>query len=407
MIAGLAPISVNSVPFAALSLAVILVSWSRWQARFPIALACVSAIMLLSWSRPLDLAALLLFLGPPFLATRMIWGRAGATPSALAWLLIAWEVLLFIYLRKYSWVGDFGWLDHQFAVIGLSYMLFRAIHLLVEAPHLGHLPFSPARYFTYMTAFWTLLSGPIQRYEAFCEGLGKAGRPDIDAAIDAAHRAVNGLIKAFLIAPVFLKASDISALSAPGAGWIDFAIVLYCYPIYIYLNFSGYTDLMIAIARLCGVTTMPENFNRPYLARNLLDFWGRWHISFGTWIRQYVFTPLSQNLLRVAPRRLHNAMLIVCVVVTFLIVGAWHGTTLNFLIFGLLHGAGIVATAIYGAALRRLLARDSRKAFERHPLVHAASVFLCFNYVCATILLFPNQADDLARILGGFLGSHL
>ncbi len=407
MIAGLTPIAVNSVPFAAMSLAVILIAWSRWRAFFPCALACVSAIMLLSWSRPLDLAALLLFLGPPFLAIRLTWGRGESAPPVLPGLLIAWEVLLFVYLRKYSWVGSFGWLDHPFAVIGLSYMLFRAIHLLVEAPRLGHLPFSAVRYGTYMVAFWTLLSGPIQRYEAFCEGLAAAGRPDTDAALEAAHRAINGLIKAFLIAPVFLKASDISALSAPGADWIDFAIVLYAYPVYIYLNFSGYTDLMIAVARLCGVTTMPENFNRPYLARNLLDFWGRWHISFGTWIRHYVFTPLSQNLLRATQRRLHDAMLVACVIVTFVIVGAWHGTTLNFLIFGLLHGAGIVVAAVYGAALRRLLGREARKAFERHPFVRAASVFLCFNYVCATILLFPNQAGDLGRILGGFLGTHL
>jgi D-alanyl-lipoteichoic acid acyltransferase DltB (MBOAT superfamily) len=159
---------------------------------------------------------------------------------------------------------------------------------------------------------------------------------------------------------------------------------------------------MIAIARLCGVTTLPENFDRPYLARNLLDFWGRWHISFGIWIRHYVFTPLSKNLLTATPPRLQEAALIACVIVTFLIIGAWHGTTLNFLVFGLMHGIGIVVTGIYGWVLKNALAREARKRWEQHRVVHALSVILCFHYVAATILLFPNSVQDVVNVLRDF-----
>lgn len=406
MTLGIAPIAVNSLSFVAIAIALVMLAWSRWRVGFLPALAAASILVVLSWSKPIDVLALTLFLLPPYIATRIVWGRPSLRSSPVIILLVVWEVLLFIYLRKYEWAGGLDWLDHPIAVIGLSYMLFRVIHLLVEAPSLGRLPFSTVRYGAYMMAFWTLLSGPIQRYEAFCQGMDSVGRPETDDILAASHRAINGLIKAFLIAPVFLKAADLNALSAPGADWLDFAIVFYSYPIYIYLNFSGYTDFMIAVGRLCGVKTLPENFNRPYLARNLLDFWGRWHISFGTWVRTYVFTPLSTGLLRRAPSRAHNAILAVVVIVTFLIVGAWHGTTMNFLVFGLLHAGGILVTGVYGGILRSSLGRARRKSFENHPVVTALSIVLCFHYVAATILLFPNSVGDVMTVLGEFAGSR-
>ena len=402
MTIGITPIAVNSLPFIAIAIGLAMLAWSRWRGGFLFALAAASLLVVLSWARPLDILALSLFLVPPYVAVRIAWGKPSFKSSPMILILIVWEVVLFIYLRKYEWTVGLDWLEHPVTVIGLSYMLFRVIHLLVEAPALSHLPFSILRYATYMLAFWTLLSGPIQRYEAFCQGLESVGRPDTTDVLAASHRAINGLIKAFLIAPIFLKAANLQALGAPGADWLDFAIIFYSYPIYIYLNFSGYTDFMIAIARLCGVNTLPENFNRPYLARNLLDFWGRWHISFGTWVRTYVFTPLSTKLIRNTPRSMHNVILAMIVVITFLIVGAWHGTTLNFLLFGLLHAAGILIAGAYGRILKSVLSREVRKAFESHPVVHILSVVLCFHYVAATILLFPNSATDLIAVIGEF-----
>ena len=256
------PVSADSLAFATVAFGVIALAWSSPSRWFPLGLAIASLAVLATWLRPLDIAALALFVGPPYLAIRKLWGQNEAAVTRTAIVVIVWEVLLFIYLRKYEWVGDVAWLAHPVAIIGLSYMLFRVIHLIVEAPNLGHLPFGPLKYVTYIFAFWTLLSGPIQRYDAFVQGMGTAGRPELDTALAAAHRMVNGLIKAFVIAPIFLRSSDIGALTSAEANWLDFAIVLYSYPIYLYLNFSGYTDMVIAIARLCGVNTLPENFNR-------------------------------------------------------------------------------------------------------------------------------------------------
>ena len=400
----ISPISANSLTFSVLGVAMILVAWYGNQEKFMGALALASVTVIASWLSLLDLAALLLFVVPPYFLIRRIWGHKETVASRSAALIIAWEVVLFVYLRKYEWTGDQSWLDHPIAIIGISYMLFRIIHLVVEAPYMGHLQITPIRYAAYILAFWTLLSGPIQRYDDFIDGLKAVGRPGDRDAVAAAHRMINGLIKAFIVAPVFLEASDIKSLSATNANWLDFLIVLYAYPAYLYLNFSGYTDFVIGIARMCGFNTLPENFNRPYLARNLLDFWTRWHISFGTWIRHYVFTPMSKNLLGATPPALHNLMLAFCVLVTFQIVGAWHGTTLNFLIFGLMHGVGIIIVALYGRILKTLLDRKQRKAFENNVIVRVVSTILCFHFVAATVLLFPNSAGELRDILSAYVG---
>ena len=117
--------------------------------------------------------------------------------------MIVWEVLLFIYLRKYEWVGDVSRLDHPVAIIGLSYMLFRVIHLIVEAPGM-YLPFGPRT-----ISPTSLLSGRRQpdTLRGIRPGQSTVGRPAPDKALAAAHRMVNGLIKAFVIAPIFLRSS--------------------------------------------------------------------------------------------------------------------------------------------------------------------------------------------------------
>ena len=403
MIPHVSNISVASIEFAGLASFLILVAWSRYQAWFLAALLAVSLLMVLSWLDSNELVALILFLAAPYLATRWIWGREDRDIGVVINLVAVWQVGLFLIMKGYPGFDFLDIFDDPLNVIGISYIMFRQIHLLIDAPYIGGLPFSTVRYVSYLMAFWTLLAGPIQRYQDFCAGLDSIGQPRSDAAIKDLHRIVNGLLKAFVIAPLFLDASDISTLQNSGAQWTDVAIVFYGYPIYLYLNFSGYVDIVIGVARLCGFTTIPENFNRPYLARNVQEFWSLWHISLGVWVRYHVFTPLSKFLLERGGRRLEGPLLIVAVLITFFLVGLWHGPTTNFVVFGVLQGFGVVAAGVYGKILKSTLDGDTRARYQESSLNRTASVALCFHFNCATFIFLNNSVDSVFQSFGRFL----
>jgi D-alanyl-lipoteichoic acid acyltransferase DltB (MBOAT superfamily) len=403
----LSSLAITDAGFAVLAGCLVAAAWStRLRPYFPLILGVISMILLATWLDLYEAMALVLFLIPPFLVARYLWGRPDRSTRALLVTVIAWEVLVFLVVRRYEWLDVAAWagFTQVVAVIGLSYMLFRAIHLVIEAPYLGGLPMGPWDYFTYVCAFWTLLSGPIQRYEDFRKGLEGLRRPETRDALAACHRIVNGLIKAFVLAPVFLAGADVQALARPDAGWLDFTAVFYGYPFYLYLNFSGYTDAMIGLGRLCGFDTLPENFNWPYLSRNIQDFWGRWHISFGVWIRSYVFSPLCKQLLTWTRGRRPNLMTAIAVLVTFVLVGMWHGTTTSFLVFGILHGAAVVVVAVYGGLLKASLPKDRRKAFLAHPATRTAAVLVTFHFTCATMLLFASPLPTVLGSVGTFMG---
>jgi D-alanyl-lipoteichoic acid acyltransferase DltB (MBOAT superfamily) len=313
------------------------------------------------------------------------------------------QILLFLIFKRYVSFDALSGLEISVSIIGISYILFRQIHLLIEAPFLSQHPFSLVLYTAFTISPWSLIAGPIQRYDDFCQGLKGIGRPNDDATLKALHRSINGLIKAFVIAPLFLSTTDINLIADPNTSWLDFAIVFYSYPMYLYLNFSGYIDLMIGVASLCGFTTLPENFNRPYLARNVRDFWIRWHITLGVWIRQYVFTPLTTNLIKRSPLALHTTMMAVAVMVTFYLIGLWHGPTYNFIVFGLLQGVGVIFSATFEGVLRRLLGKDRLKLLSRNSLFHGASILLTFNFTCFTFLMLDNTLEEVTTSLKTFL----
>lgn len=401
---GIAP---DHAAFWALTLAVVMAAWMAPIRLFRPALAAASLVIAVSWLSPMALAAAAAFVLPPWLAIRALWGRGDAAPARAIAASIAWEVALFVFLRGYGPISLGTLLSQPLAFVGLSYILFRVLHLLIEAPgSKGPAP-GLGQYLLYLFTFWTFLSGPIQRWDHFTAGLAAAGRPNPDAALRAGHRIANGLIKTFLLAPLFLAPSAMTNLARPDAGWADLATVFYGYPIYLYLNFSGYTDFVIGIARLSGVNTLPENFDRPYLARNVQDFWARWHMSFGTWIKHYVFNPLTKWLLIRGGGRHANALTALSVMVTFVLVGLWHGPTAGFVIFGLLHGAGVIIVGVWRHALKAWLGKPLRKAYDNSLAVRAIAIALTFHFICATMAFFPNEPGEVVRILAAFAIAHL
>jgi alginate O-acetyltransferase complex protein AlgI len=128
----------------------------------------------------------------------------------------------------------------------------------------------------------------------------------------------------------------------PACAWLGIA----CYALQIYFDFSGYSDMAIGLGHMFGFR-FPENFNYPYIADSMTDFWRRWHISLSSWFRDYLYIPLGGN--RVSPERMYLNLLIV-----FFLCGLWHGATWNFIVWGLFHGAFLILErAGFGEWLKR------------------------------------------------------
>ena len=220
--------------------------------------------------------------------------------------------------------------------LGVSFIVFEKITYLVD---LYRGVAAPARslldYSNYVLLFPKLLAGPIVKYHDIATQLGQPSHGYGDVR-DGLMRFIHGLAKKVIIADTLAPVADqIFALPAnvldAGSAWLG----LVSFALQIYFDFSGYSDMAIGLGRMLGFRLL-ENFNDPYLATSFTDFWRRWHISLSTWIKEYLYIPLGGN--RVSTWRSY-ANLCLC----FLLSGLWHGASWNFVLWGTVHGLGLVA----------------------------------------------------------------
>ena len=223
--------------------------------------------------------------------------------------------------------------------LGFSYIAFRLIHVLRDK-QTGRLPeLTLPEFATYVVFFPALSAGPIDRAERFVQDLRKDFALTQDETLLAGQRLAIGLFKKFVIADTLalIALNDALASQVRTTGWMW--IVLYAYTFQIYFDFSGYTDIAIGIARLVGIK-LPENFAAPYTKPNLTQFWNNWHITLTQWFRSYFFNPFNRWI-----RGFKNipiwVMILVGQLATMLLIGLWHGITLNFVLWGAWHGMGL------------------------------------------------------------------
>ena len=223
--------------------------------------------------------------------------------------------------------------------LGFSYIAFRLIHVLRDK-QTGRLPeLSLPEFATYVVFFPSLAAGPIDRAERFAKDLRADFALTQNETLLAGQRIVLGLFKKFVIADALalIALNDALATQVRAAGWMW--IVLYAYTFQIYFDFSGYTDIAIGIGRLAGIK-LPENFLSPYTKPNLAQFWNSWHITLTQWIRSYFFNPFNRWM-----RGLKSlsawTMILIGQLATMLLIGLWHGITINFVLWGSWHGLGL------------------------------------------------------------------
>lgn len=212
--------------------------------------------------------------------------------------------------------------------IGISFYTFQTMSYSIDV-YFGHI--KAQRKFltlaTYVALFPQLIAGPIVRYITVEDELENR-KESLELAADGARRFIIGLGKKVIIAnQMGIIADNIFNSYNAGTGTIVTWFALICYAFQIYYDFSGYSDMAIGLGRIFGFHFL-ENFNYPYVAKSITDFWRRWHISLSTWFRDYIYIPLGGN--RNHPVR--NLFIV------WLLTGLWHGASWNYIFWGLYYG---------------------------------------------------------------------
>ena len=203
---------------------------------------------------------------------------------------------------------------------GISYFSFKLVHFLVDCYNRKIRQLDFLTFTNYVCFFPGFFAGPINRYSAFAEDILNSPPADYRTG---GKRIINGLFKktvAGIIQPFAITALNLSQ-SHPSSKLV---LSVYAYMFFIYFDFSGYSDLAIGSARMMGVK-LPENFNNPFLKRNLQQFWANWHMSLTTWLTDYIYWPLARKfrharLLAKSPVTTSN----ICIILTFMVCGLWH-----------------------------------------------------------------------------------
>jgi len=304
--------------------------------------------------------------------------RSESTVRRRAWLSVSLTINigLIVFCRYAPWSG-------LSLPLSLSFYAFQALTYTMDVYRRDTKPLaSYLRYLSSVTFFPTITAGPITRPAALAPQWNWKGTVlSSEEGSRALFLIATGLGKKFLIADylgnnLVNRVFDLPTLYSGG----DVLIAIYAYAFQLYYDFSGYSDIAIGSALLLGIK-LPANFNLPYQATNIADFWRRWHITFSNWLRDYLYFSLPGPRTKVMPY--------LNLVVTMVIGGLWHGASYTFVIWGLLHGAGLAVFRLWQAA------RKGRKPAAT-GLKPIAARLLTFHYVLLAWIFFRAASAGTA-----------
>jgi alginate O-acetyltransferase complex protein AlgI len=282
--------------------------------------------------------------------------------------------------------------------LGISFFTFQLISYSIEVYRKR---IEPVRNFSdfgfYITFFPNLISGPIVKPQNFIPQIRRPYELSREEFGLALFLIISGLIKKIVFAD-YLSVNFVGRVFDNPNLFTGFESLLavYGYTLQIYFDFSGYTDLAIGIALLLGYR-LPPNFDSPYKARSINEFWKRWHISLTTWFRDYLFLPfayyLSGKMVKTRYFNIRTDLLIYItgILVTFFLCGLWHGSGLNFIIWGGLHGLAL--------AIHKIFYPKARISKKNPPFRLFASRFFTFHFIVFTWIIFRINSTEGFSIL--------
>lgn len=362
----------SSIPFLYYFLPVALVLYFAAPKQFKNMILFLASLFFYAWGEPLNVIWMLLSILVGFCSGWMIEQHMG---NGQAKLLLVLSIVIHVGFLVYFKCATV-------LPIGISFYTFQILSYEIDV-YQGRVPAQRnlIRLGVYVAMFPQLIAGPIVRYADIDRALSERTHSVENFALGIRWFVI-GLSKKILLANVLGRLCDIF-LTSDDKSVLYYWLFGIAYSLQIYFDFSGYSDMAIGLGRILGFH-LPENFNYPYIARSVTEFWRRWHISLGSWLRDYVYIPLGGN--RVSKKRW-----IFNIFVVWILTGLWHGVAWNFIIWGLLF-----------AVLLMLEKRWLLKYLEKSRILSHCYVLL--SIIVSFVIFYGTKMSDLRNCLGGMIG---
>ena len=375
----------SSITFLYLFLPLVLAVYLLAPRRAKNAVLLAASLLFYFWGEPKQLPLLVLSalagwgFGLLLQKNKARWPKALSIAVCLAPLLI-YKYADFLITSVNSLFGLSIPLTNLPLPVGISFYTFQILSYLIDISRdTAKLQKNPANFVTYIALFPQLIAGPIVRYETIQQELDERRQTLADVSSGVTRFCV-GLGKKVLLAN---QLAELQANLAPTSALACWTLSV-AFTLQIYFDFSGYSDMAIGLGRMFGFH-FPENFNYPFISRSVTEFWRRWHISLGSWLRDYVYIPLGGN-------RCGTLKWLRNIVIVWLVTGLWHGAAWTFAVWGLFFAALLLGEKlVWGKALQKA----PRAACIAYTMLLVIVSFVIFN------------AGSLAAAwaqLGGMLG---
>lgn len=291
-------------------------------------------------------------------------------------------------------------IDFTVGFLGISYITFKSVQVIMEIRDGAIKKVEPGTYLRFLLFFPTISSGPIDRYKRFKKDFDHV--PSRNEYVDLLTKGIKYLflglfykfILGWLFGTVWLPQISTKALSATSTifglkiSWWVLAY-MYCYSMYLFFDFAGYSLFAVSISYFMGIET-PMNFNKPFISKNIKDFWNRWHMTLSFWFRDYIYMRFTFFAMKKKLIKNRIRLSQVSYFLLFLIMGFWHGLTWYYIVYGLYHAFAI---CINDSWLR--FKKKHKDKIPHNKFTEYLAIFITFNVVCFSFLIFSGFLDQL------------
>ena len=360
-----------------------------------------------------------------FIVTMLTGGKTNQI-AALGIYLI-WQILLVLFYKQYRKIRDGKWIFYLVSLLsllpiifvkvqpaingtqsllgflGISYLTFRSVGIIIELRDGVIKDLKMWEYLRFLLFMPTFSSGPIDRFKRFNENYKTI--PERDELMDMLAESVRyimwGFLYKFILAHILgeILLPPLKNLALQTGGFFNYYVVavMYTFGLELFFDFAGYSMFALAISNLMGIRS-PINFNKPFLSRDLKEFWNRWHMSLSFWFRDFVFMRMVMVMARKKLFKNRNVTSSVAYILNMLLMGFWHGINWFYIAYGLFHGVGLVINDAW-VRKKKTLNKERKKA-GRPPLpenrwVQLLGMVITFHVVMVSFLIFSGFLNDL------------